>query len=108
MSLSDIRREYLGEPLDEAHSDTDPFAQFSAWFEQVRTVEADPTAMALATSTRDGRPSVRTVLLKGVREEDRPLLETFGVLAALRHEAHLFTSLDDAIAHARSHVGQSA
>ena len=66
MSLSDIRREYLGERLDEAHSDTDPFAQFSAWFEQVRAVEADPTAMALATSTRDGRPSVRTVLLKGV------------------------------------------
>jgi pyridoxamine 5'-phosphate oxidase len=66
MSLSDIRREYLGEPLDEAHSDADPFAQFSVWFEQVRAVEADPTAMALATSTRDGRPSVRTVLLKGV------------------------------------------
>ncbi len=43
MSLADIRREYLGEPLDEAHSDTDPFAQFSAWFEQVRAVEADPT-----------------------------------------------------------------
>ena len=66
MSLSDIRREYHGEPLDEAHSDSDPFAQFSVWFEQVRAVEADPTAMALATSTRDGRPSVRTVLLKGV------------------------------------------
>ena len=66
MSLSDIRREYLGEPLDEAHSDVDPFVQFSTWFEQVRAVEADPTAMALATATRDGRPSVRTVLLTGV------------------------------------------
>jgi pyridoxamine 5'-phosphate oxidase len=66
MLLSDIRREYLGEPLDEAHSDTDPFVQFSVWFEQVRAVEGDPTAMALATSTRNGRPSVRTVLLKGV------------------------------------------
>ncbi|MDA1183505.1 MAG: pyridoxamine 5'-phosphate oxidase [Acidobacteria bacterium] len=66
MSLSDIRREYLGEPLDEAHSDGDPFVQFSTWFEQVRAIEADPTAMALATATRDGRASVRTVLLKGV------------------------------------------
>jgi pyridoxamine 5'-phosphate oxidase len=66
MSLADIRREYLGEPLDEAHSDADPFKQFSVWFEQVRAVEADPTAMALATATREGRPSVRTVLLKGV------------------------------------------
>ena len=66
MSLSDIRREYLGQPLDEAHADPDPFQQFSVWFEQVRAVEADPTAMALATATLEGRPSVRTVLLKGV------------------------------------------
>lgn len=68
MSLSDIRREYLGEPLDEAHADADPFRQFSTWFAQAREVEQDPTAMALATSTRSGRPSVRTVLLKGVDE----------------------------------------
>ncbi len=66
MSIADIRREYLGEPLDEAHSVPDPFRQFSTWFEQVRQTEQDPTAMALATATRDGRPSVRTVLLKGV------------------------------------------
>jgi pyridoxamine 5'-phosphate oxidase len=66
MSLSDIRREYLGEPLDEKHADANPFRQFTAWFEQARQVEQDPTAMALATATRDGRPSVRTVLLKSV------------------------------------------
>ena len=66
MSLADLRREYPGEPLDEARSDADPFRQFSAWFEQVRAVEPDPTAMVLATATRDGRPSVRTVLLKAV------------------------------------------
>jgi pyridoxamine 5'-phosphate oxidase len=64
MSLADIRREYLGEPLSEAHSDPDPMRQFSVWFEHVRDIEADPTAMALATATADGRPSVRTVLLK--------------------------------------------
>ena len=64
MSLADIRREYLGEPLSEAHSDPDPMRQFSVWFEQVRDIEADPTAMALATATPGGRPSVRTVLLK--------------------------------------------
>jgi pyridoxamine 5'-phosphate oxidase len=65
MSLAHIRREYLGEPLSETESDPDPFRQFSLWFEQVRDIEPDPTAMALATATRDGRPSVRTVLLKG-------------------------------------------
>jgi pyridoxamine 5'-phosphate oxidase len=66
MSLADIRREYLGEPLDETRSDADPLRQFSLWFEQVRQTELDPTAMALATATRDGRPSLRTVLLKAV------------------------------------------
>ena len=64
MSLADIRREYPGEPLSEAHSDPDPMRQFSVWFEHVRDIEADPTAMALATATPGGRPSVRTVLLK--------------------------------------------
>ena len=68
MSLADIRREYLGQPLDEAHSDADPVRQFTAWLEQVRELEPDPTAMALATATRDGVPSVRTVLLKGADE----------------------------------------
>ena len=68
MSFADIRREYLGEPLSEAHSDADPVRQFARWFEQVREAEADPTAMALATSSPAGRPSVRTVLLKGIDE----------------------------------------
>jgi len=68
MSLADIRREYLGEPLTEAHADPDPMRQIATWFEQVRAAEPDPTAMALATSSASGRPSVRTVLLKGVDE----------------------------------------
>jgi pyridoxamine 5'-phosphate oxidase len=66
MSLANIRREYLGEPLSEVHSDPNPMRQFAHWFEQVRHTEADPTAMALATASPDGRPSVRTVLLKGI------------------------------------------
>ena len=68
MSLADIRREYLGEPLSETASAGDPFAQFSRWFDQARALETDATAMSLATCSRDGRPSVRTVLLKGVDE----------------------------------------
>jgi len=66
MSLADIRREYLGEPLSEAHCEADPMRQFTRWFEQARELDADPTAMALATASPQGRPSVRTVLLKGV------------------------------------------
>ena len=66
MSIANIRRDYSGDPLSETESDPDPFAQFARWFDQIRDLEADPTAFSLATATRDGRPSVRTVLLKGV------------------------------------------
>lgn len=66
MSLADIRRDYAGEPLSETDSHADPFDQFTHWFEQARILEGDPTAMVLATASGDGRPSARTVLLKGV------------------------------------------
>jgi pyridoxamine 5'-phosphate oxidase len=66
--IDELRREYEGEPLSEAESDPDPFRQFRFWFDQARASEIDPTAMALATTTADGHPSVRTVLLKGFDE----------------------------------------
>ena len=68
MTLAHTRREYLGQPLTEEASEADPVRQFGIWFEQVRDIEMDPTAMALATAGRDGRPSVRTVLMKGFDE----------------------------------------
>nr|WP_166177865.1 pyridoxamine 5'-phosphate oxidase [Altererythrobacter segetis] len=44
----------------------DPLALFEAWFAEARGSEPnDANAMALATATADGRPSVRMVLLKG-------------------------------------------
>jgi pyridoxamine 5'-phosphate oxidase len=45
---------------------TDPLAQFDAWFVEARASEPnDSNAMALATVSADGQPSVRMVLLKG-------------------------------------------
>ena len=45
---------------------TDPFALFETWFGEAKETEPnDANAMALATATPDGRPSVRMVLLKG-------------------------------------------
>lgn len=44
----------------------DPFELFAAWFDEAKASEpSDPNAMALATATADGRPSVRIVLCKG-------------------------------------------
>ena len=45
----------------------DPFALFEKWFRDAEKAgEPLPEAMALATATRDGRPSVRIVLNRGV------------------------------------------
>ncbi|CCA91033.1 MULTISPECIES: pyridoxamine 5'-phosphate oxidase [unclassified Novosphingobium] len=44
----------------------DPFALFTAWYDEAREAEPnDSNAMALATATPEGLPSVRMVLLKG-------------------------------------------
>lgn len=45
---------------------SDPFALFELWLDEARAREPnDPEAMALATATPQGVPSVRMVLLKG-------------------------------------------
>jgi pyridoxamine 5'-phosphate oxidase len=45
---------------------TDPLELFAAWRGAVEGVLADADAIALATATLDGRPSVRMVLLRGI------------------------------------------
>jgi pyridoxamine 5'-phosphate oxidase len=66
VDASSLRKEYTSAGLDKAGVDPDPIVQFHEWFENA--VEADlhePNAMILATATTDGKPSARTVLLKG-------------------------------------------
>ena len=55
--------------VDERDLDPEPLRQFERWFDEAREagVEA-PEAMALATATPGGAPSVRMVLLKAVDE----------------------------------------
>lgn len=69
MSLANVRRDYTLLGLREEECDPDPIRQFAAWFQLA--LEADPhdaNAMTLATSTIDGHPSARIVLLKGFDE----------------------------------------
>lgn len=55
--------------MDERDLDPDPLRQFRRWFDEAREAGVEvPEAMALATSTPDGRPSMRMVLLKGADE----------------------------------------
>jgi len=49
-----------------------------------------------------------TVLVKGIQPAHLRLATRVGVITALRHQNHLFTDLDAAVAHARSHVARTA
>ena len=66
MSFADLRKEYMLRGLSERDVDPDPIRQFGLWLDQAIAANLiEPNAMALATATPNGQPSVRMVLLKG-------------------------------------------
>lgn len=68
-SLAGLRRSYAGEPLLESDVAADPIVQFTTWFQEALDAGLpEPNAMVLATASAGGRPSARTVLLKGYDE----------------------------------------
>lgn len=52
----------------EADLDPDPLGQFARWFDEAGAAVRAPEAVAVATATPDGAPSVRMVLLKSFDE----------------------------------------
>ncbi|MDR8393545.1 pyridoxamine 5'-phosphate oxidase [Aliifodinibius sp. S!AR15-10] len=65
-----LRREYKRDGISEESVQQNPLDQFTIWFEDaLNTDMTDANAMTLATSTSDGKPSSRIVLLKGFDEE---------------------------------------
>ncbi len=92
MSIANLRREYNLTGLRRKDLEADPIVQFKKWLDQARGARAsgrlrkfliriyksllmvagaepmDVTAMTLATVDKQGRPSARIVLLKGVDE----------------------------------------
>jgi pyridoxamine 5'-phosphate oxidase len=67
MALADMRKDYGLAGLQEKDLAKNPFRQFETWFAEAEAAKiTEPNAMSLATTGRDGRPAVRTVLLKGV------------------------------------------
>jgi pyridoxamine 5'-phosphate oxidase len=66
VDLAAERREYLGQRLLEGESPVGPDELFTTWLDQALAAGLlDATAMVLSTSTSDGVPSARVVLLKG-------------------------------------------
>jgi len=67
MNLAELRKEYSLAGLSEKDLAKDPFRQFEKWFQEAEAAKIDePNAAVLATAARDGRPSARVMLLKGV------------------------------------------
>ena len=66
MNIADLRRIYALAAFSEQDAAADPFEQFGQWFDEVINAQLhEPNAMTLATADATGRPSARTVLLKG-------------------------------------------
>ncbi|MDB6026499.1 MAG: Pyridoxamine 5-phosphate oxidase [Verrucomicrobiales bacterium] len=65
MNMEDMRVDYTRAGLDLDDLQNDPFDQFALWFEQACQAKIhEPNAMSLSTVSPEGRPSLRTVLLK--------------------------------------------
>ena len=63
--MSETNTQTLPEVLDEKTVDRNPIDLFRRWFDAaVNSGSRLPESMTLATSTRDGKPSARVVLLK--------------------------------------------
>ena len=67
LHLENIRREYSSLSLSRKELPDNPLEIVSAWIDQaIETKVNEPTAVIVGTATPEGRPSIRTVLLKEV------------------------------------------
>jgi len=67
--LSELRLSYEQGELHEAQINVQPHTQFLNWFNHALAAHLhEPYAMSLATANAQGRPHVRTVLLRGATE----------------------------------------
>jgi len=68
--IEQIRKEYNLKQLNESEVSPNPIVQFGHWFNDALRAECfEPNAMTLATSTFEGKPSARIVLLKDFGEQ---------------------------------------
>ena len=69
-SIADIRKDYKLRSFLEAEAASNPFVQFTEWWNDALASNIDEVnAMTLATVNAAGKPSARIVLLKGMSEE---------------------------------------
>jgi len=65
--IQNIRKDYSKKELSLDRTAAEPVEQFRTWFQEALDGDVDePNAMTLSTATKDGIPSSRVVLLKGI------------------------------------------
>jgi pyridoxamine 5'-phosphate oxidase len=94
VSIEEIRKEHGRFRLTEADLDPDPLVQFQAWYDAAaESGSAETNAMALATATPEGRPSVRMVLLRGIDERGFTFFTNYESRKASEIEANPYAAL---------------
>ncbi|WP_344439254.1 pyridoxamine 5'-phosphate oxidase [Kitasatospora nipponensis] len=89
-----MRRQYALEGLAEHDLAPDPTAQFARWFaEAERAGFLEPNAMVLSTADAEGRPSSRTVLLKGFDARGFVFFTNYGSRKGAELTANPYASL---------------
>ena len=70
-NLHDLRKDYKRDTLSKRKVNESPINQFKIWMNETIASEivVEPNAMTLVTSTLDGKPSARVVLLKSFNKE---------------------------------------
>ncbi len=69
--FEDIRREYISKSLSKKEMPLNPFEKVHIWLQDaIDSKVLEPTAVIVATSTLSGEPSMRTVLLKELVNEE--------------------------------------
>lgn len=67
--IQNLRQEYRNAILSEKEANLNPIIQFQTWFSEAVAADIyEPNVMTLATADRNGKPSARIVLLKGMDE----------------------------------------
>ncbi len=70
LNIADIRKEYKLQSLLEKDVDADPVRQFQKWWNEAMMSDIEePNAMTISTSNKNGKPSARIVLLKGLSND---------------------------------------
>lgn len=92
--LSDLRKSYERDELDEQLASPEPLRQFREWLQQALDAGIpEPNAMTLATVGPDGRPSTRIVLIKDIEERGLVWYTNYDSRKGRELAAHPFAAL---------------